>query len=111
MELHNKKLTFEELATLAVKIKAVLNSRPLVAMTSLPDDLEILTPGHFIIGQQITALPIGGGIVKSVKSSWKEIQEVKDKFWGKWSQKYLLELNRGLPNGGFRNQIFVRVRW
>ncbi len=49
-------MTYEELSTTLTQIKCCLNSRPLVP---LDDDggIEALTPGHFLIGKPISALP------------------------------------------------------
>lgn len=43
-------LTLEEYYTLLVEIKAVLNSRPLIPISSDPNNLSALTPSHFLIG-------------------------------------------------------------
>ena len=52
------KLTFEELSTILIQVEACLNSRPLVPINSPDDDgIELLIPGHFLIGKPITALP------------------------------------------------------
>ncbi|XP_055924772.1 uncharacterized protein LOC129956842 [Argiope bruennichi] len=49
--LGNSNLTFEELYTLLTQIEAILNSRPLVgADNDDVDNLNVLTPSHFIIG-------------------------------------------------------------
>jgi len=53
----NSLLTFEELCTIFVQIEAVLNSRPLCPMSNDPHDYEILTPGHFIIGEPLNSFP------------------------------------------------------
>ena len=51
------KLTFEEMTTLLTQIEVCLNSRPLVPLPGDDDGVEALTPGHFLIGQPLQALP------------------------------------------------------
>lgn len=43
----NTHLTCEVLSTLFAQVKAILNSRPLCPISSSPNDLHFLTPGHF----------------------------------------------------------------
>ncbi|KAH1000552.1 hypothetical protein HUJ04_012859 [Dendroctonus ponderosae] len=50
-------LTFEEFYTLLVQVAAVLNLRALVPLSRDPNDLQAISPGHFIIGEMLTSLP------------------------------------------------------
>ena len=53
----NQQLTFEEFYTLLTQVESCLNSRLLTPLSSDPRDLNPLTPGHFLIGDALTALP------------------------------------------------------
>ncbi|XP_071576010.1 uncharacterized protein [Temnothorax nylanderi] len=53
----NTLLTFEQFNTLIIEIEAVLNSRPLTPLSSEPDDLNVLTPSHFLIGGLLSSVP------------------------------------------------------
>lgn len=89
-------LTFEELASIFCKIEAVLNSRPLCPLSSDPNDLEVLTPGHFLIGQPLNALPEYP--FRDVKLSrltrFELLQQISQSFWHRWSLEYLHTLQQ-----------------
>lgn len=53
-------LTLEELSTLSVKIVAILNSWPLVALFFYPNELDFLILGHFLMGTPFIAQPKEG---------------------------------------------------
>jgi hypothetical protein len=93
----DSKLTFEELTTVFAQIEACLNSRPLTSVTSADvDGIEALTPGHFLIGQPLVALPDPSFEGKSVTvlRRWQLCQSLVQRFWNRWSSEYLTLLNR-----------------
>lgn len=88
--------TFEEFYTLLTQIEANLNSRPLCPLSSDPNDLSVLTPGHFIIGGPLNATP--GPSVLSIPDNrlhrWQLIEKLSQDFWNTWSLQYLNELQQ-----------------
>lgn len=89
--LREASLTYEELLTVVIQIEAILNSRPLTPMTSDPNDLEALTPGHFLIGVPLTTLPEPGVADSNINSlkKFRQIQHIQQHFWKRWSCEYL----------------------
>ncbi|GFX47218.1 integrase catalytic domain-containing protein [Trichonephila clavipes] len=90
----NSKFSYEELLTLITQIEAILYSRPLTPLSSDVDDLEVLTPAHFLIGRPIIAivepsllqcesnrLNVWQRITKSVQTIWKRWSLEKAHFW------------------------------
>jgi len=55
--LGNSTLTFEEMATFLAQVEACLNSWPIAPLLDDPDDLAALTPGHFLVGTALLAVP------------------------------------------------------
>ncbi|XP_029161700.1 uncharacterized protein LOC114933347 [Nylanderia fulva] len=84
-------LTFEELSTLLAQIEACLNSRPLQALSDDPEDVSALTPGHFLVGAPLLALPEPSLTEQTVStlSRWRHLQRMRDHFWQRWSSEYV----------------------
>lgn len=92
----NSHLTFEEISTLFSQVEAVLNSRPLYPMSSSPDDLLSLSPGHFLVGRPLTALP-SPSLEASTESSlrrYARIEKLHQHFWRRWQKEYISELQQ-----------------
>ena len=90
-------VTVEEYATILTDVEATLNSRPLCPMNTQPEDgLDVLTPGHFLIGRSLSALPQHPmeNLPMSSKKRWNICQKVSTEFWQRWSKEYLQTLQR-----------------
>ena len=91
------KLTFEEMTTTLCQIEACLNSRPLISSLDANDDdgISPLTPGHFLIGRPLEALP-SHRYTESILGlkRWKLCQALTQHFWKRWSTEYLNGLQR-----------------
>lgn len=87
-------LTFEEMSTLLCQIEACVNSRPLCALSSNPNDLLPLTPGHFLIGQPLLSIPEENYLEAKVNwlTRWQLVQKMSQHFWDRWKREYLHEL-------------------
>lgn len=92
-----QRLSFEEFSTLLCQIESVLNSRPLCSQSSDPNDLILLTPGHFL-----TLEPLNSVIPESDfthtklnhLSRWQFIQRLHFEFWKRYSTEYLNTLQQ-----------------
>ncbi|XP_030752247.1 uncharacterized protein LOC115879487 [Sitophilus oryzae] len=83
--------TFEELYTILTQIEAILNSRPLLPLSSDPSDFTCLTPGHFLIGTSLTSFPEKdlSNISENRLNRWQRCVKIQQQFWSKWSKDYL----------------------
>ena len=77
-----------------VEVEAVLNSRPIVAVSEDPSEEVALTPGHLLIGRSLKALPEidacaskGGSL-----SRFRRLSSLKAHFWGVWRRDYVASL-------------------
>lgn len=76
-------------------IEAVLNSRPLTPLTDDPEDMQALTPGHFLIGEPFVLPPVFQHVNESDvegKRAWNARKIMMDHFWQKWQNEYLTTL-------------------
>ena len=91
------KLTFEELLTVLTQIEACLNSRPLTTLPYGEDSgIEVLTPGHFLIGRPLEALPDPAESYQALPllKRWHLCQALVRHLWKRWSSEYLSTLQK-----------------
>lgn len=92
--LGDRHLTYEELSTLFVQVEAILNSRPLFPMSSDPNDFHPLTPGHFLVGKSLIALP--SPVLTNINCNrlhrYEQLERLRQLFWLRWQHEYITEL-------------------
>lgn len=90
-------LTYEEFYTLLTKIEALLNSRPLCPISSDPNDVQPLTPGHFLTLEPLNndyPEPNPSQIPATRLTRWQLLQAMHKNFWDRWSKEYLHSLQQ-----------------
>ena len=86
-----RNLTVEEFSTLLCQVEAMLNSRPLTPLSDNPNDVSALTPGHFLIGRPLSALPYPdlSHLPISHLDRWQTVQLLTQQIWDSWTTNYL----------------------
>lgn len=85
-----QKLTFEEYTTLLAQLEACLNARPLCPITEDPEDLEYLSPAHFLAsGPTLSIIETE----RDQRTRWQLTQKIFDDIWKKWQSEYLTQLS------------------
>ncbi|GFW97257.1 uncharacterized protein TNCV_4784711 [Trichonephila clavipes] len=92
----NLKMTLEEFLTIITQIEGILNSRPITPLSEDIDDLEMLTPGHFLIGRPITSISEPNLLdkIENTLSRWQKLTKIVQHIWTKWSRDYLNNLQQ-----------------
>ncbi|XP_011859009.1 PREDICTED: uncharacterized protein LOC105556522 [Vollenhovia emeryi] len=92
--------TFEELNTFTIEVEGILNSRPICALSSDPNDLSVLTPAHCLIGRPLINMPEPdlSSVPANRLSTWKHTMKVRQDFWARWNLEYV-------------NELQVRTKW
>ena len=90
------RLTYEEMYTVLTQVEGCLNSRPLSPLSNDPNDLTPLTPGHFLIGDSLSAIPRQDlvDVPRNRLSRYEHLQQMLQHFWKHWHLEYLHQLQQ-----------------
>uniref|UniRef100_A0A8D8LZD7 Integrase catalytic domain-containing protein n=2 Tax=Cacopsylla melanoneura TaxID=428564 RepID=A0A8D8LZD7_9HEMI len=90
--IQNQSFSYEMFSTLLIRIEAILNSRPICALCTHPDDgVDTLTPGHFLIGSPLLARPevdVSDDYIPPLRR-WALITQAAQSFWKRWRHDYI----------------------
>lgn len=98
--LGNSIVTVEEMTTILTQVESCLNARPLCPLSDDIDDLDALTPNHFLTGQIM--IPI-------VEENLTDVKEALLKRWQFCTQKYQ-EVCRRYKNE-YLHRLQQRPKW
>ena len=90
------RLTYEEMYTVLTQVEGCLNSRPLAPLSNYPNDLTPLTPGHFLIGDSLSAIPRQDlvDVPRNRLSRYEHLQQMLQHFRKRWNLEYLHQLQQ-----------------
>ncbi|CAG2224086.1 unnamed protein product [Mytilus edulis] len=93
-EARHQRLTHEVLCTFMAETTAIMNSRPLVPISSDPNAPSILSPSTLLTQKVSDNIEDFSHLnTRDVYTNqWKFVQVLADKFWTRWRQEYLQSL-------------------
>ncbi len=84
----SKILTHDILTTFIAEVCAIINSRPLVAISTDPESPEILSPSMLLTQKSDSTVSFVSDTI-DLKSQWKRVQTLADIFWKRWRVEFL----------------------
>ena len=100
----NQVLNDESLATMFCEVEAVINGRPITAVSGDVNDPEALTPNHLLLLRSGPTTAPGTFINGDAYGrKWRHIQYLADAFWKRWLREYI-------PMIQFRKKWLVEKR-
>ena len=93
--LGNRSLTDEVLTTTMCLVEQTLNARPITPSSDDPEDLEALTPNHFILGRANVCIPFipNAEVYANHRKMFRSCQAYADMIWKRWVKEYLPQIN------------------
>ncbi|XP_071055128.1 uncharacterized protein [Onthophagus taurus] len=84
-------LTYEEFTTVLIEIEAILNSRPLCAVSDDPSNYDVITSSHFLIGSSGSVVPEPSLLDEKVSrlTRYQHLRRLVEEFWKRWKDFYL----------------------
>ena len=93
--LGSRSVTEDVLSTMMCIVEQTLNSRPLTPLSSDSNDLEALTPNHFLLGNKNVCLPYLPCVVEIVdhRKFFRRTQAYANLIWDRFRKENLPTLN------------------
>ncbi|XP_061418190.1 uncharacterized protein LOC133349068 [Lethenteron reissneri] len=88
------RLSHEVLTTLMAEVSAIINSRPLIPVSTDPESPFILTPATLLTQKTdvLTAPTEEASTADLYRRQWRQVQSFANTFWHRWKNEYLTTL-------------------
>ncbi|XP_061430896.1 uncharacterized protein LOC133357120 [Lethenteron reissneri] len=88
------RLSHEVLTTLMAEVSAIINSRPLIPVSTDPESPFILTPATLLTQKTdvLTAPTEEASTADLYRRQWRQVQSFANMFWRRWKNEYLTTL-------------------
>ena len=108
----NSCLTRVELETILMEIEAAINSRPLTVVRDDENEVECLTPNHFLIGRRSgMSVEVFEDVDNITQTTLKERREsylkYLDTLWFRWRSEYITSLPYFSSKSGRSNSVDI----
>ena len=89
-------LTHAVLTTFLTEASSIINSRPLIPVSTDPENPFVLTPSTLLTQKSDTSLDIDPDVDQDnlLRKQWKRVQHLSSIFWKRWKVEYLNALQR-----------------
>ena len=105
-------LTDFQMLKLFSEAESIINNLPLTYLSEYHEELEALTPNHFLIWwnfyNDCLVNDIGNKDVSS-REKWREVQILSDHFWKRWLHKNLLSLTPRIKWTAQKERVNINV--
>nr|XP_055027142.1 uncharacterized protein LOC129416781 [Misgurnus anguillicaudatus] len=86
----NTRLTHDVLCTLMAEVTAIINARPLLPVSTDPEQPFILSPSMLLTRKTGVPPPPGDFLDRDLYTKqWRQVQALANQFWTRWSREYL----------------------
>ena len=96
LEHGRRSLTHEVLTTFLTEASSIINSRPLIPVSTDPENPFVLTPSTLLTPKSDTTPDIAPDVDQDnlLRKQWKRVQHLSSIFWKRWKVEYLNALQR-----------------
>ena len=90
-------LTHDVLVTFMAEVCAIVNSRPIVPVSTDPENPEVLTPARLLTQKPLCGSGHSKGDIDTkdmYRKQWRQVSHLSNTFWARWKNEFLSSLQK-----------------